>query len=1389
MQRTPMAAKARSHAARALKVAPVTLAIRSALAASVALALAGPAAAAPARGVADVRAVHDLTRIAAGHVPPIVVSGGGDAHVENADDIAVSEVYANAIGIDVQVTGDTVVANGGAITATSTYGLADGIFATATNVDVANSGDIAAHGYSWAAGIEAQGDVATTVANTGNIDALVSGSGQAFAIYATGGAGGVSVSNSGLLNANGYYATGIEVAAGGDADIVNDGAINAGTDGAAVATGIHATSQYDAGAVTIVNRGDIVASAAFIATGIEAAASGAGGTVEITNDGVVNAFTSYNYTTTGIAASADGNATVTNAGSVYAAGGGDSDGIVATTFGGTASVVNAGDVTAVSSQGYANGLVADAAGGVAAITNTGSVQAYSSYVGIGVHAQGYLGTTVDNDGSIFSYATFAYGIHALSGQGDIAITNGEDGSVVAYGALGVGAFGVATQGDVALDNAGLVAGVGVSQLGLGAFLRANAGDVEVDNSGSLQGVSNDDATALRAIADAGDVRIVNSGAVGAVAGAGRASGIGATARNAVSIANGGTIEATSYAGDAYAVSASAATVGIVNAGDILASASQGNGLGVFGRGDAVSITNTGAIDASGLAGIGVYAAGTTSVALLNAGTIDVAGTYAQGALAVSDGRVAIENRGAVNAAGDARALGFGLEAHGDASVLNTGAIRVDSADDARGVQAFGYAALTLENRAGSIQVSGANAAAGLIASAYGAATVINGAALTVRSGDGSASGIVATGASTVGVRNGAALTVDGATDATGIVAYGDGATSVLNTGTLAITSADGEATGVVAGSGTGLAIENRGRITATGGAGAAAVDFAGAGTLLNTGSLQAVSDGIALAVRGDAGIQDIRNGGTILSGIATGAGNDRFTNLAGGTWFVDDAATDFGSGDDVLANSAGATITFRGGTIGLGDSTSGNTFDNLGTLRVQGTGRIDMGTASGVPAASARAFSNGGLIDMVDGATDDVLTVQGNFGGSGRLAIDLAMDGSSVDRLVVNGNVAAGTRQMVDVRFSGLPTSSIAPKAFATVTGTSTADAFVAGNVMGYDPRDFLDLRVTVRSDQSTSNATPDVFYVGLDVAGLNAAGSLAANMTAGAQSMLAAQIGSWRDRMGLNPSLDGRVGLGGWARTFADRGRVSPTNTGVTMGSAGDLRFDQHSHGHEVGMDAHLGRGVHAGLMVGEIDGTQALLDGSGTDRQHAGTSGVYASWFGGNGAYLDVSYRWLSFDARLHTAAGLQNARGDGHAFNVEAGLGGWMLGGFRAVPQVQFTESRVGRLDVRGVQTTFVAGGSTSRRGRVGLEFSRDIALGAASLTPYAALGAVREFDGRSRYSVGGLFNGETSTKGTSATADLGLAAQYRGVVVGAGVHWTDGGALQDFAGGQLVLRYTW
>jgi outer membrane autotransporter protein len=310
-------------------------------------------------------------------------------------------------------------------------------------------------------------------------------------------------------------------------------------------------------------------------------------------------------------------------------------------------------------------------------------------------------------------------------------------------------------------------------------------------------------------------------------------------------------------------------------------------------------------------------------------------------------------------------------------------------------------------------------------------------------------------------------------------------------------------------------------------------------------------------------------------------------------------------------------------------------------------------------------------------------------------------------------------------------------------------------------------------------------------VTGVTDSGALAASIVPGVQSLMNSEVGDWRERMGvIDRTRKGGVGL--WTRAFQDSGTVNPDHIADNFGQGGNFAFDQTNSGEEIGADFGISDTFSAGLILGKAQASQHI-DGGGIGRNtiSGDTRGLYATWLTASGFYLDASYRWMSFDARLDSAAGESRASGDADAFNLELGQS-WSLGnGLKIEPQAQYTRTNVTHIDtLSGALNGFSAQVGDSSRGRAGVMLSRDIAISNSTVwTPYASVNEVREFDGRNAFAIDGNFSGATTTKGSSALVEAGLNVRSGKLSVYGDANWQDGGALKSFFGGQLGLRYTW
>ena len=1295
----------------------------------------------------------------------------GDASIDNSGDVVAASFFqsytgVNAIGLYAySAYGMASVHNTGAIAAYSGSGIADAIFASGYVVDVDNAGALTAAGYAWGAGIEAQGTAYARVTNSGDIVAYTmpfqqvadyygnslgyANGGQAFGIYATGGSYGVRVNNTGNIEVRGGYATGIEVQSGGDAVVVNGGDIVAGTGlvsyynsyngytysyGTQLANGINVSSNGENATVLVENTGNITANGIFGANGISAVASGLGGVVGIYNEGdiTVSQANKYGYGAYGVFASADGNATIVNDGTVSVDSEGAATGLAALSFAGDALVVNNGDleITNNASLYYgAVGISAFSGNGNAAVGNYGTINVTSKYQATGIDTRALGDVTVVNGGSVYANGEkYAFGVYASAGTGDAMVNNkaGADIGFYSYLGRGFGVLAVSTQGDVMVNNAGSIEGYAYGQ-SAGVFAVALQGDASVVNSGSIDVTTGGNvAVGVFARADYGTATAVNSGS----------------------------IQASDFAGgyyngySAYGMFVRGDIAQAGNSGSIIADgyyAATGieaisvHGTVVSNTGGSITATATGM--ATGINASSVYG----NVQVGNASTITASGMYlgAIGIEAMSyGGNASVTNTAAINAASDyANAIGIYAGAYGNVTVSNSSNITATtggSYTQAQGVLAYSaYGTVTVNNSAtGHIEAVGGSAAIGVHAASYDGSVVVNNAGIIHASG---------------GIYNAGVLLEN---------VYGS---STLNNMAGGVISADG-------------------------------------------------ADGYAFAVVGSDAVETINNSGRILGAVSLYGGDDVFNNKAGGVWDVGATThSDFGYGNDTLNNAVGGQVLLNGGHIdfGAGNDTVNNAglikmtnssismgpmvplfaplaaetnvFNNTGTLQVIGSNSID--TYGGT-------FSNTGLVNFQNGVTTDSLTLGGTLAGTGAMNIDVNLNTNTADQLVVNGDVAANAKQTVNVQFTGLPTSTTTNIAFANVSGTSAASNFVAGQFIGYNANaNFLTLGLAVNSAINTANTANDVFSISMSVSGLSDSGSLAASSASGMAGFMNTQMGTFRQRLGVNPYGDAGKVMSAFVRVYADQGDVSQAHAS-NFGSGGFFDFDTASWGREVGVNANLFGNFHAGLVLGSMDGRQRLTGGgSGESRMHAMTVGGYLTWYVPNGWYVDFTARQMAPDMHLTTSAGTMASRGHVNAMSLEAGYE-WNVGGFNLVPQAQYTRTKVDGIQtfIGGLDTLTTHGG-TFERGRLGLEINKTYLSGDVRWMPYASISAVHDFSGTSTYTVANVFDGSTTVKGGSAMAELGVGMQKGGFGFTLSANWNDGGPYKSVVGAQANLRYSW
>jgi len=315
---------------------------------------------------------------------------------------------------------------------------------------------------------------------------------------------------------------------------------------------------------------------------------------------------------------------------------------------------------------------------------------------------------------------------------------------------------------------------------------------------------------------------------------------------------------------------------------------------------------------------------------------------------------------------------------------------------------------------------------------------------------------------------------------------------------------------------------------------------------------------------------------------------------------------------------------------------------------------------------------------------------------------------------------------------------------------------------------------------------------LGIHVTGLSDPGTLAANVPGSVLSLMNSQVGTWRQRMGvIDQFTDGAVAL--WARIWTDKGGWNPEHHAVNFGDGGNFDWDQKNSGFEAGVDFAVTDEFSLGLLIGKSEADVDLDNpGVGSADLDADTWGLYGTWISPTGFYLDASYRWMSFDVDMNSVAGAMALDGHAESFNVELGYAWTLSGGLKIEPQFQYTKTSVDDMDVLETSSgmTFHNEGGDSSRGRLGVAVRKSFGEADAGWlwTPYVTLSAVREFDGETVYAINDVFHGETTLEGTSTLLELGFTARHQNWSIYGGLNWQDGGAVNNFFGGQLGVRYT-
>jgi hypothetical protein len=1155
-----------------------------------------------------------------------------------------------------------------------------------------------------------------------------------------GGSAALNITGTGATNIN-YSGTGdiLNLGTGGDGlhvDMTGTGNLNAtvGGDVTGVLNGINVVGTGTAGDLNITTATGTTVRGSFVGVWAQNNNAASTGDVTITNNAAVGSSGAPGTLAFGVFSNQ--------------AGLGDS------------TVINNGAVGSVTDRTTSTGVGAD-------ISNAAST-ATLSITGTGAIFSGGPGVLAQNAGSGTTFVDYSGAIDSTSTGVEIDSTGG--------GAVDVTVGSVTTTGGTAVDiNQTNAAGAGAISLTTGD-LAASTTAIDIDNAGTGAVTVNVDGSIT---ADAGDA--VNVSSTNAAAGA-----------ISITTLTGETLAASG--GDGIEVdTAGTGLVTVTNAADIT---SGTGGIGTLGDGINVTATGTGGISVDNDGDIGAVGDAATLdgiFAVINnaasPGNVSVTGS---GAIFADDEGIEIRTDGTGNVTVDyagaiTSANGEAIEAINDGTgtvSVTTGAGAITTTNDGAIYTRTTTAANTVITGAGAVTgTNGINAN-----STSGAIGITAGGVVTGTTGYGIGSNT--TGLTTITV--GANGDVTGATEA--ILVAGTGNTTITNGGTIGAAPTD-LAINVTGGADTTITNQAAGELNGTITLGAAdddvinsgdwntegVNDFGGGLDVLTNNATGTIDIGAATSF---VGLETLDNAGTVNAalGLTFDAGNTDVTNTGD---FNVAGTIDFGGGTDTFDNQTGGVFTLTGDTTlaGLETLTNDGTialdtftltgpaiaFDNTGTITTGGdagvagfttfsnSGTIDLAAGTftvlpGVPFVNTGTifatdgdttitgqslFDNQGALDLQDGATNDTLTIDSDFVGSG--ASSLRVDFSAVDSdlLVINGDASGETA--IDANYlGGLNLDGV----LVVDAVTSDPDAFVLGSVTGETPL----------VDVSLVQEGADYFLV---------AAPTPATFNPLAVPAFATSLWyqSADEVLAETRKPVTTTGFSFWGDAYWSRDKFGDDNDTVTVDGIDfdvDNELETKRLGIQMGADYGFGGTARVGLTAG-WGRAKADNDNDFTDiglKAKGWNIGLYGQFGGITGFHGEALIKHDRYDAEFNDGAF------DGVDFDIrETGIDGSVgyrfgIGGDANVDinaGVSHVTTKVDDIDAFGFN--YDIGKLTSTRGRLGAR-----AVFGGGIAPYVDATVYHEFNGDGDVEFFDGFNAydvDTSNKGTWVRLEGGLS----------------------------------
>lgn len=538
------------------------------------------------------------------------------------------------------------------------------------------------------------------------------------------------------------------------------------------------------------------------------------------------------------------------------------------------------------------------------------------------------------------------------------------------------------------------------------------------------------------------------------------------------------------------------------------------------------------------------------------------------------------------------------------------------------------------------------------------------------------------------------------------------------------------------------------------------------GTTIEQGVLQLGNGGDIGSIQGDVvdnGVLNVNRGDTLaLTGNISGKGQLHQT----GSGITELQGENSYSGATLIANGV-----LQAGNTNTLSSASHHYVVADTTLNTQGYNQTVAG------------LSNGGDVSLIGQQTGTTLTVKGDYTGEkGTINMAAIQNGSGAgiaDRLIIDGGKASGST-LLDVDGSGLGAPTIGDGIEvvtalngATTTAQTSRDAFHlaadrmaagafeyqlhAGNAQGQGENWYL------RSEYRPET----MLYSGL-----------ASVVRQGDISLL----GNMHQRMGdeVKPGID--EDNRAWARMIGYSGKTK-------LDDAAGTQTSSHTMGIQVGVDMYANESWKAGMYTSIFDidsnvkGTKTGSDGKGGNiDDNAFYVGGYATWFSGDGMYVDNVLQYGNHKSRLAATGnnGSYTVRGNTLTASTEVGKS-FRLGAsaWSLEPQAQliYQYSDFDNSTLDGVTPTKVKMDTAdSFTARLGVRLVADYDTNHGKFQPYGRVNVWQGLGSKDK----------THFSNAVATTTLESSQQYSSTEVAAGLSWSIDRNLQVY--GELGTQFS-